>query len=249
MLLEDRVAVIYGAGPIGGAVARGFAREGAGVFIANRTKAEADALAADIRAAGGRAESAELDALDEAAVDAFVDGVVARAGRIHVSFNLIGYGDVQQPLAEISVEDFLQPIATAMRSHFLTERAVVRHMRRQGGGVLLAFGGGGTQTLPGLGGFKIALDAVEGLRRQWSVEHGKEGIRFVTLKTGGIPETIPEGTPGREEIIASLRDAALLGQLATFDDVGSVAAFVASDHARTMTSATVNISCGALVDI
>lgn len=249
MLLEDRVAVIYGAGPIGGAVARGFAREGAGVFIANRTKAEADALAADIRAAGGRAESAELDALDEAAVDAFVDGVVARAGRIDVSFNLIGYGDVQQPLAEISVEDFLQPIATAMRSHFLTERAVVRHMRRQGGGVLLAFGGGGTQTLPGLGGFKIALDAVEGLRRQWSVEHGKEGIRFVTLKTGGIPETIPEGTPGREEIITSLRDAALLGRLATFDDVGRVAAFVASDHARTMTSATVNISCGALVDI
>lgn len=248
MLLEDRVAVIYGAGPIGGAVARGFAGEGARVFIANRTRAKAEALAAELRAAGGRAESAELDALDKDAVDAFVDGVVARAGRIDVSFNLIGYGDVQQPLAEISVEDFLQPIVTAMRSHFLTERAAVRHMRRQGGGVLLAFGGGGTQTLPGLGGFKIALDAVEGLRRQWSIEHGGEEIRFVTLKTGGIPETIPEGTRGREEIIASLRDAALLDRLATFDDVGRVAAFVASDHARTMTSATVNISAGALVD-
>jgi 3-oxoacyl-[acyl-carrier protein] reductase len=240
--------VIYGAGSIGGAVARGFAREGARVFIANRTKAKAEALAAEIRAAGGGAESAELDALDEAAVDAFVDGVVARAGRIDVSFNLIGYGDVQQPLAEISVEDFLQPIVNAMRSHLLTERAAVRHMRRQGGGVLLAFGGGGTQTLPGLGGFKIALDAVEGLRRQWSIEHGREGIRFVTLKTGGIPETIPEDTPGREEIIASLRDAALLDRLATFEDVGGVAAFVASDHARTMTGATVNISSGALVD-
>lgn len=249
MLLQDRVTAIYGAGPIGGAVARGFAREGARVFLASRTRARADALAADIRGAGGRAESAELDALDEAAVDAFVDGVVARAGRIDISFNLIGYGDVQRPLAEISVEDFLQPIANALRSHFLTGRAAVRHMRRQGGGVLLAFGGGGTQTLAGLGGFKIALDAVEGLRRQWSVEHGADGIRFVTLKTGGIPETIPEGTPGREAIVASLRDAALLDPLATFDDVGRVAAFVASDHARTMTSATVNISCGALVDI
>jgi 3-oxoacyl-[acyl-carrier protein] reductase len=249
MLLEDRVAVVYGTGPIGRAVARGFAREGARVFVASRTKAKGDALAADILAAGGQAESAELDALDETAVDAFVDGVVARAGRIDISFNLIGYGDVQQPLAEISVEDFLQPIANAMRSHLLTERAAVRHMRRQGGGVLLAFGGGGIQTLPGLGGFKIALDAVEGLRRQWSIEQGQDGIRFVTLKTGGIPESIPEGTPGREEIVASLRDAALLDRLATVDDVGRVAAFVASDHARTMTSATVNISCGALVDI
>ena len=134
--------------------------------------------------------------------------MVAQAGRIDISFDLIGYGDVQRPLAEIPVEDFLQPIATAMRSHFLTERAAVRRMRRQGGGVLLAFGGGGTQASPGLGGFKIALDAVESLRRQWSLEHAKDGIRFVTLKTGGIPESIPEGTPGGEEIVASLADAA-----------------------------------------
>jgi 3-oxoacyl-[acyl-carrier protein] reductase len=223
MLLEGRVAVVYGAGAIGGAVARGFAREGARVFIASRAKATADALAADILAAGGQADSAELDALDETAVAAFIDGVVARAGRIDISFNLIGYADAQRPLDEIAVEDFLQPIATAMRPHFLTERAAVRQMRRQGGGVLLAFGDGGIQTSPGLGGFKIALDAVESLRRQWSLEHGEDGIRFVTLKTGGIPETIPEGMPGREEIVASFRDAALLDRLATLDDVGRVA--------------------------
>jgi 3-oxoacyl-[acyl-carrier protein] reductase len=249
MLLENKVAVVYGAGAIGGAVARGFAREGATIFVASRMKERAGSLAADIVAAEGRAFAAEVDALDEAAVDAFVEGVVERAGQIDISFNLIGYGDVQQPLMEISVEDYLQPITNAMRSHFLTARAAVRHMRLGGGGVLLAFGGGGVQTLPGLGGFKVALDAVEGLRRQWSIEHGKDGIRFVTLKTGGIPESIPEGTPGRDEIVASLRDAALLEHLATFDDVGAVAAFVASDQARTMTSATVNISCGSLVDI
>jgi NAD(P)-dependent dehydrogenase (short-subunit alcohol dehydrogenase family) len=134
MLLDSKVAVVYGAGPIGGAVARGFAHEGARVFVANRTKAKADAVVADILAAGGQAESAEVDALDEAAVEAFVDGVVGRAGRIDISFNLIGYGDDQRPLAELSAEDFLRPIVNAMRSHFLTERAAIRHMRRQGGG-------------------------------------------------------------------------------------------------------------------
>src|SRR6266571_2744968 len=104
MLLENKVAVIYGAGgPIGGAVARAFAREGAAVFLAGRTRAKLDAVADEIRSHGGAAETAIVDALDERAVDAFVDGVVDQAGHLDISFNLISYGDVQQPLTEISV--------------------------------------------------------------------------------------------------------------------------------------------------
>jgi NAD(P)-dependent dehydrogenase (short-subunit alcohol dehydrogenase family) len=68
-------------------------------------------------------------------VNAFVDDVAARTGRIDVLFNAIGYGDVQQPLMEIAVGDFLQPIATAMRSQFLTTRAAARHMTARGSGV------------------------------------------------------------------------------------------------------------------
>jgi len=93
--------------------------------------------------------TAVVDALDQRAVDQFVDTVVDRAGAINISFNLISLGDVQQPLIEISVEDYLQPITTAMRSHFLTTRAAARHMITRGSGVILAFGGGGPQTLRG----------------------------------------------------------------------------------------------------
>ena len=249
MLLDDKTAVVYGAGgAIGGAVARAFAREGATVFLAGRTLATLDAVAADIRAAGGTVDTASVDALDEKAVDAFVDGVAERAGRVDISFNAISYADVQQPLAEISVDDFLQPIMTAMRTQFLTSRAAARHMVGQGSGVILAFGGSGPHTLPGLGGFKIALDAVEGLRRQLSSEFGADGVRVVTIKTGGIVESIPDDFPGRDAIADSLREAALLPETATLADVGTVAAFVASDQARAMTAATVNISCGALMD-
>ncbi|WP_405576816.1 SDR family NAD(P)-dependent oxidoreductase [Streptomyces sp. NBC_01092] len=249
MLLKDKVAVVYGAGgAIGGAAARAFAREEARVFLAGRTAAPLDKLAEDIRAAGGEAETAVVDARDESAVDSFVDGVAARAGRIDVSFNAIGYGDVQKPLMEISEADFLQPIVTAMRSQFLTTRAAARHMTARGTGVILAFGGGGPQTLPGLGGFKIALDALEGLRRQWAIELGPHGIRVVTLKTGGVPETLPEGFPGGDAIVDSLVGATQLGRAATLADVGDVAAFVASDRARTLTATDVNISCGAIVD-
>src|SRR5205823_7008793 len=129
------------------------------------------------------------------------------AGAIDVSFNLISLGDVQQPLTEISLDDFLQPIGNATRSHFLTTRAAARHMIPRHSGVILAFGGGGPQTLPGLGGFKVALDALEGLRRQWACELGPHGVRVVTLKTGGIPESLPSDFAGRDELVAGLEQA------------------------------------------
>jgi 3-oxoacyl-[acyl-carrier protein] reductase len=249
MLLANKVAVIYGAGgAIGGAVARAFAREGARVFLAGRTKAKLDIVAGDIRAAGGAADTTVVDALDAQAVDAYVDAVAEQAGGIDVSFNLIGYDDIQKPLAELSVEDFLQPIVTAMRTQFSTTKAAARHMIKRRAGVILAFGGGGPQTIAGMGGFKVALDAMESLRRQWAVELGQYGIRVVTLKTGGVPESISGDFPGKDELVASLEQATLLGRTATLADVGNVAAFVASDLARTITATEVNISCGAIME-
>ncbi len=249
MLLENKVAAIYGAGgSIGGAVARVFAREGARVFLAGRAQASLDKVADEIRSKGGMADIAIVDALNEQAVDRYVDRLVEQAGHIDISFNLISYGDVHQPLLEISVQDFMQPIMNALRAQFLTTRAAVRHMVSRGSGVILTFGGNGPQTLPGLGGFKVALDAIEGLRRQWAIELGRQGIRVVTLKTGGIPESIPDTIPERDHIVAGIQQAALLNRTATLSDVGNVAAFVASEQARTMTSTEINISCGAIVD-
>ena len=86
------------------------------------------------------------------------------------------------------------------------------------------------------------------MRRQFSVESGGSGIRVVTLRTGGVPETIAPDMPRRETIAASLAAASLLGRAATLAEVGQVAAFVASDQARSMTAATVNLSAGALLD-
>jgi 3-oxoacyl-[acyl-carrier protein] reductase len=143
MLLENKVAMIYGAGgSIGGAVAHAFAREGAQVFLAGRTQASLDEVADEIHSNGGIAETAIVDALDEQAVENYVDVVVKQAGQIDISFNLVSYGDVQMPLLELSVEDFMQPIKNAMQAHFLTTRAAARHMVKRGSGVILAFGGG-----------------------------------------------------------------------------------------------------------
>ncbi|WP_427135565.1 SDR family NAD(P)-dependent oxidoreductase [Pseudarthrobacter sp. S9] len=248
-LLHGKTALIYGGGgAIGGAVARAFAAEGAVVHLAGRTESRLEKVARDIQESGGRAETAVVDALDEEQVDAFVDRVAKKSRRIDISFNVISFGDVQQSLMEIDVDDFTQPIALATRTHFLTTRAAATHMIKQRSGVVLMFGGSGPQTLPGLGGFKVALDAMEGLRRQWALELGKHGIRVVTMVTGGIIETIPWQAEGRDEIVGEIAKAAHLNRTATLADVGNVASFMVSDKAAAITDATVNISSGAIVD-
>jgi NADP-dependent 3-hydroxy acid dehydrogenase YdfG len=88
MLLKNSNAVIYGGGgAIGGAVARVFAREGAKVFIAGRTPARLDAVAADIAAAGGTAETAQVDAFDQQAVEKHAEAIAAKAGAARTSLS------------------------------------------------------------------------------------------------------------------------------------------------------------------
>jgi 3-oxoacyl-[acyl-carrier protein] reductase len=254
MLLDNKSAVIYGGGgSIGGAVARAFAREGANVFLAGRTRATLEGVAEAIRATGGAAETAEIDALDEQAVDRHADAVAAEAGGIDISFNLITHPHTHgTPLAEMVVDDFMAPLETAARTTFLTARAAARHMIRQRSGVILAFGGPGDRSGPMrdyyLGGTQVAFDAIETIRRQLSVELGPHGIRVITLASGGVPESLPEGFDGREGIVEMIERQTLLGRAATLEDVGNAAVFAASDWARSMTAAIVNVSCGALVD-
>jgi len=254
VLLKGKNAVIYGAGgSIGGAVARAFAREGARVFLAGRTRATLEEVAAAIRSAGGAADTAEVDALDERAVDQHADAVVAQAGGIDISFNLITHPYTHgTPLAEMAVDDFMAPVQTAARTTFLTARAAARHMIPRRSGVILAFGGPGDRGGPlrdyHLGGTQVAFDAIETLRRQLSVELGPHGIRVVTLASGGVPESLPEGFDGRQKIVELIEGQTLLGRAATLEDVGNAAVFAASDWARSVTAAIVNVSCGALVD-
>jgi NAD(P)-dependent dehydrogenase (short-subunit alcohol dehydrogenase family) len=250
MLLERKNAVIYGGGgTIGGAVARAFAREGATVHLAGRTSAKLDQVAREIREQGGTATTAQVDALDEAAVDAHADELVRDHGTLDVSMNLISTGDVQgTPLVEMALADFERPINNAMRSTYVTARAAGRHMIRQGSGVILMFGGEGDPIRDyNIGGFQISLTAVEALRKQLASELGRHGIRVVSLLTGGVIDSIPADYEGRDALVDSLVAPTLLGRGAMLEDVGNIAAFAASDRARTITASAINITCGAII--
>jgi 3-oxoacyl-[acyl-carrier protein] reductase len=254
MLLEGKNAVIYGgAGSVGGAAARAFGREGARVFLCGRTRETLEAVAEEIRSAGGRVETSVVDALDEKSVDEHADEVVSEAGSLDVSMNVISHPATHgTPLHEMSVDDYMDSIEVAARTTFITSRAAARQMVKQGGGVILFFGGPGDRSGPMrdyyLGGTQVAFDAIETLRRQLSIELGQHGVRVVTLSSGGLPESLPEDFEGRDAIVELIESQTLTGRAATLEEAGNAAAFAASDQAASMTAATLNISAGALID-
>jgi 3-oxoacyl-[acyl-carrier protein] reductase len=258
VLLEGKNAVVYGgAGPVGRAVAHAFAREGARVFLAGRTLAALDEVAREIADAGGAVETARVAALDEPAVDGHADAVAERAGGIDVSFNAVGHGDVHGlPLLEMPFEDFARPITTAMRAQFLTTRAAARHMVRQGSGVIMAVTATTARlAIPEVGGTGVTFDAIESQCRQWACELGRHGVRVLWLQTTGLPEALTdEVQPGygagsgdamtQAELTAWMRRSTMLDRLTTLAEVGTMAAFMASDHAGAVTGVGANLTCG-----
>jgi NAD(P)-dependent dehydrogenase (short-subunit alcohol dehydrogenase family) len=262
MLLENKTAVIYAAaGAIGGAVARTFAREGAAVFLTGRTGAKLDAVAAEIVAAGGDAEAAQVDALDEHAVDQHLDGVIERAGRVDISFNAIGPGPApdRTPLTELSGAAFAGPIAFYTSSNFITATAAARRMSGQGAGVIVTL-----TAVPGrlparfIGGAAPAWAAVEAFSRSLALEAGPAGVRVVCLRSHAIPDTpLIErnfATAGEAagvtpaQFRAILEQSTLLKRLPTLAEVADTAAFLASDRAGAMTATVANVSAGGITD-
>ncbi|TDO66496.1 short-subunit dehydrogenase [Kribbella sp. VKM Ac-2571] len=262
MLLENKNAVIYGAGATGGAVARAFAREGARVFLTGRDLAAVDVVAKEISAAGGAVQTARVDALDEAMVERHLEAVAETAGTIDISYNAIGIpqqGMQGIALTELSVERFLLPITTYTQAHFVTARAAARRMVEQRAGVILmhtpepARAGGSL-----LGGMSPAWAALEGFNRALSAEFAQYGVRAVCLRTTGMEETatidVVFGLHAeacgitQEEFRAAIAGMSHRKQATTLTEFADVAAFVASDRAVAMTGTVANLTGGIIVD-
>ena len=247
MLLENKNAIIYGAGGnIGGGVARTFAREGATVFLVGRTREKLEAVAQSITSAGGSAEVAVVDALDEQAVVAHAQAVAAQAGGIDISFNLISRGDVQGTrLLDMSADDFLRPIELGARSNYITARAAARHMVRRGSGVILMVtsGSGEAWTPPEvwpMGGTGPADAATESFMRYLAAEVGPRGVRVACLWTAGV---VLENDPlnAAKDMLVSM---SMLRKRPTIQEFADTAAFIASQRGSGITASVINVNSG-----
>ena len=263
MLLKGKSAVIYGAGgAVGGAVARAFAREGANVFLTGRSRGPVEIVAATIAAEGGVAEVAEVDALDEQAVEKHANATADNAGGIDVSFNAIGIpqqGIQGIPLSDLTLESFALPITTYTRAHFLTARAAARRMIKKGSGVILMHTPEPARLgMPLVGGMGPAWAAMEGLSRSLSAEFASRGVRTICLRSTGIPEThafdgvvdLHSKAMGisREQFLALVESMGHTRRSTTLTELASVAVFLASHLASGMTGTVANITGGRIVD-
>jgi NAD(P)-dependent dehydrogenase (short-subunit alcohol dehydrogenase family) len=263
MLLENKNAVIYGAaGAVGSAVARAFAREGAKVFLTGRTRAAIEAVASEIAATGAVAETAQVDALDERAIENHISAVANKVGAIDVSFNAIGIpqqGIQGISLAELDVESFALPITTYMRAQFLTARAAARRMVEKRSGVILMHTPEAARLgAPLVGGMGPAWAAMEALSRALSAEFGPQGIRAICLRSTGIPETktidvvfgLHAKAMGitRQQFQSAYEGLTHTRRSTTLIELANVAAFMASDRASAMTGTVANLTGGIIVD-
>jgi NAD(P)-dependent dehydrogenase (short-subunit alcohol dehydrogenase family) len=263
MMLRDKVAVIYGAGGgVGGAVARAFASEGAGLFVTGRRLAPLEAVVEDLVSAGGSAEAAEVDALDERAIDEHLQSVIETAGRVDISFNAVGMPDAEilgVPLLELGAEQFALPIAAYTSSYFLTARLAARRMAANRSGVIMTVTALLSRTgVPLVGGYGPAMAAKEALTRDLSAELAPHGIRVVGLRPQGMPETrtLREAFEPRAEASGltwerwqeALASRTHPKRLMTLEEMAGTAAFMASDRASGMTGTTVNLTMGSLDD-
>jgi 3-oxoacyl-[acyl-carrier protein] reductase len=260
-LLEGKVAVIYGAsGGVGTSVAKAFAREGASVFLTGRTENSLDPIAQEISHAGGVASVSKVDALSPESVEAHLQSVVSKAGKLDISFNLIGTSvAIGTKLTELSDERFADAAFKKVRSYFITMTAAARLMEKQGNGVILGLTAPNARLpRPNMGGFAIGGAAIEALCRQLAFEVGPRGVRVVCLRTGGTPDnpvlhevftriaklrgTSFQAVADSEAQVTALKRAPLL------PDVANAAVLIASDYASGITATAINASCGELVD-
>jgi 3-oxoacyl-[acyl-carrier protein] reductase len=262
-LLKDKHAVIFGAGgAVGAAVAREFAAQGATVFLSGRTLDPVEQVATSIHQDGGAAYAAQVDALDEQVVQAYLDRVVQEKGSIDILVNLTGpqpkdYGNSTNTM-ELPLEQFLLPLTTLVPSQFITARAAARHMVRQHSGVILFVTAIPSQGFANASAIGSAFGAMESLLRCLAADLGPAGVRVVGIRSGAMVETrtiqqsvenaVQRLAMPKEQIISMFEQRTLLKFLPTVADTAQLAAFLASDGARALTGAIVNASCGTVMD-
>jgi NAD(P)-dependent dehydrogenase (short-subunit alcohol dehydrogenase family) len=231
--LAGTVALVTGSGRgIGQAIALAFAREGADLVLADRRAEALPGTAAAVRALGRRALAWPADVADEAHVRELVARALAEYERLDVLVNNAGTIVLPGRLEETTVEAWDATMATNARSVFLCSRAVVPVMRRGGRGRIVNIAStAGLRPLPDRSAYCASKHAVVGFTRALALDLRPDGIAVNAICPGAVD------TP----LTAYSRPDADRSRWLRPDDVAEVAVFLASDAARGMTGAVVEV--------
>ncbi len=255
MRLKDKVAIVTGAASgIGKEIARTFAREGAQIVIADLDTVAAKAAAAEMHESGQPALGIGMDVGNELQVEAGVRDAIAAFGRIDILVSNAGI-QVVAPLEELSYVDWKRLLAIHLDGAFLTTRAVLRHMYKQGSGSILYMGSVHSKEASMLKApYVTAKHGLMGLAKVVAKEGARHGVRANVIcpgfvRTALVDKQIPEQarTLGISEQ-AVIKDIMLKetvdGEFTTTQDVAEAALFFASFESNALTGQSLVVSHG-----
>jgi NAD(P)-dependent dehydrogenase (short-subunit alcohol dehydrogenase family) len=248
-----RILIAGAAGALGSAAARGFAREGGALFLADHDGAALCALADDLGLGADR--RAVTDVTDEAAVAACVAAAEGALGGIDVLVNAAGICGPAGPMIACSVEDWGRLFAINVRGTFLMCKHAIPALRRAGGGAVVNYASSaGLAGDDSLGPYAATKGAVVLMTRSLARNHAPEGIRVNCVCPGSIALPMLETCFDREAAHGGERDAIRarylaghpIGRFGKPEEVAAAVLFLASDDAAFMAGVSLPVDGAAL---
>ncbi|SEF15655.1 3-hydroxybutyrate dehydrogenase [Rhizobiales bacterium GAS191] len=256
MRLKDKVAVVTGAASgIGKEIARTFTREGAKVVIADVDSAGAKETAAELGAAERRALGVDMDVTNEAEVETGIGAAVEAFGRIDVLVSNAGIQTVA-PLDEFKFSEWKKLIAIHLDGAFLTTRAALRQMYRQGnGGSIIYIGSVHSKEASLLKApYVTAKHGLIGLAKTVAKEGAKNGVRANVICPGFVrTPLVDKQIPEQAKVLGISEDAVISkvmlketvdGEFTTLEDVAEAALFFAAFNSNALTGQSLVVSHG-----
>ncbi|WP_294230215.1 SDR family oxidoreductase [uncultured Shimia sp.] len=248
-VLKGKVALVTGAGSgIGRAGAMAMARHGAQVVVTDLDADKAAQVVKALKSEGLSAASAALDVTDDKAVAAEIDKTVKTYGQIDVLHSHAGY-QIEGNLEQVPLDGMDMSWKLNVRSHFIAARAVVGHMRTQGGGsVIITSSNSGVQYDREMIAYATTKHAVVAMTRQMAADYAKDNIRFNSLCPGFIDTPFNAGFEtqmgGRDKLERYVAKTIPMGRWGTTDEMADSILFLASDMSTFMTGHALVIDGG-----
>lgn len=255
MLLQDKVAVVTGAGRgIGREIALAYAREGADLVLAARSAEALEQTASAVRGLGRKALGVPTDIQKPDSVHHLAERTLEQFGRVDVLVNNSGVGGPSAPLWQIDPAQWDETFAVNVTGTFLCCRAFIPAMiNRQSGTIIIIGSMSGKRPLWGRTPYTSSKMAVVGLARTLAWETGEHGIRVNVISPGPVEgeriEWVIRKQAERQgitfaEALRQFTGSSPLGRLVPSGDIASAAVFLGSDQAASITGEDLNVSGG-----
>lgn len=252
MRLNNKVAIVTGAGSgFGEGIAKRFAQEGASVVVNDINATAAARVAAEIAAAGGKADACVADVTRDADVARLIQTAITRFGRLDIIVNNAGTTHRNRPMLEVGEAEFDKIYAVNVKSLFLTAHHAVPYFRKMGAGCFITIAStAGVRPRPGLTWYNGSKGAAIVTSRSMAAELGPDKIRVNVInpvigETGLLEEFMgmPDTPENRKKFLATIP----MGRMSRPADVANAALYLASDEAEFITGTCLEVDGGRCV--